>query len=588
MTRHAILDPRDAALFAGERAIALRQGWAPAWPTGAPPTEFVRSPVASRVAELASDAGLFLFHFEHRVGLPLPTGWVPTAEPSLAEPPEWDAGVLPEPKYQSFRHDLPIGSQHPHHRAKWATHELCHGLVGFGWHPRATPFFHAMAGRLAELLPVALWYFFDEVHLGRCPDHQGGGALFRTFCQACEAAAAPTEQDARAEARIADGLAFVDRELAALARSRRLGRPLSHRWATIDLCSDGLAYARSHGARLESAAFSSFIERFGVAGGGWSEDLDTLEARVIDVTRGLLSQSAPAPLAPTAAHGRWRWTLQDVAWRLTQIASETKGEARTALEGMLDGLAEALPHTTSPAAAPADVVPAAIASALAAYRTLATEWEVPDPRDLVAVGYPLPDETLPFDQLADGLESCAPLSLLIFGTGFDAAVAAFAADDGPERRPLPLRWADWVGRHHPGPVADVVRYEATLATLPKGLSEPIDGPGTGLRIASGIQVLALGCDAVELSHLLDVGAFEGVEVNGRRELVDLDGLPAEALKTALIVGRDPEGQPMVLDVDPDTAELLSTGALDRLTAEESAALRQLGVLVPARLGELQA
>jgi hypothetical protein len=108
------------------------------WPGCAPSSEFLRSPAAMRVGQLAARDGLTLFHFEHRVHLPLPLDWVPEHDPELAEPPQWVGGVLPEAKYQSFQHDSPLGSFHPGHRAKWSTHELCHALVGFAWR-RAWP-----------------------------------------------------------------------------------------------------------------------------------------------------------------------------------------------------------------------------------------------------------------------------------------------------------------------------------------------------------------------------------------------------------------------------------------------------------------
>ena len=144
---------------------------------GAPAHELLRSPASQAVGRLAMQSNLLLSHFEHRVELALPEEWLPTDRPDLGETPVWQNGVLPEAKYQAFRHDRISGSFHPSHRAKWTGHELCHGLVGFAWKPSASRFFHALASRLAEVLPVALWYFLDEANLRRCPSHQGGAAL---------------------------------------------------------------------------------------------------------------------------------------------------------------------------------------------------------------------------------------------------------------------------------------------------------------------------------------------------------------------------------------------------------------------------
>ena len=177
---------------------------------GAPDHELSRSPAAARVGRLAAASGLALNHFEHRVHLPVPDHWLPDDRADLGG----TGGHLVEHKYAHHRNDDLLGSFNPGHRAKWTAHELCHGLAGFAWRPGATPLFHALSARLSEVVPVALWYFFDEAGLRRCPDHDG--PLFGLYCPACEAAATqgPRPLTARDEAALADGLAFVDRELA--------------------------------------------------------------------------------------------------------------------------------------------------------------------------------------------------------------------------------------------------------------------------------------------------------------------------------------------------------------------------------------
>ncbi|MEC9072019.1 MAG: hypothetical protein VX938_06550, partial [Myxococcota bacterium] len=180
---------------------------------GAPSHELTRSPAASRIGELAAESELFLAHFEHRVQLDLPEDWIPQDRQDLAGSSVWQGGVLPEPKYQCFRHDLLVGSFHPGHRAKWTAHELCHGLVGFGWRPGASRLFLALAARLAEALPVALWYFLDEAGLQRCHAHRGDGPLHGRYCSACEEAArgGSLVSDGDAERWRAEGVRFVER-----------------------------------------------------------------------------------------------------------------------------------------------------------------------------------------------------------------------------------------------------------------------------------------------------------------------------------------------------------------------------------------
>ena len=228
---------------------------------GSPASEHMRSNAALRVATLARQSDLFFAHYEHRRRLSGSAQW---GEDGGEDRGEWVGGILPEPKYQAFRHDLLIASFHPGHRAKWTGHELCHALVGFAYQPGAPLLFHALGAWLAELLPVALWYFFDEAGLRKCPRHLGQGPLFQEHCGDCELVALegrdkPTRQASKF---IREGQAFVKRELAAVRRSQRAGLPYGTRYATIDLASDGLAYAQAHGARLRAPEMERFVALF--------------------------------------------------------------------------------------------------------------------------------------------------------------------------------------------------------------------------------------------------------------------------------------------------------------------------------------
>jgi hypothetical protein len=139
-------------------SLAQENGRVPdgGWPEGAPPRDYLRSPAAARIGRLARIEELFCFHFERRAALELPDEWIAPGCEADAEAPGWQDGKLAERKYQSFRHDLLIGSFHPGHRGKWTTHELCHALIGSAWRPDGSALFHTCAARLAELLPVLL------------------------------------------------------------------------------------------------------------------------------------------------------------------------------------------------------------------------------------------------------------------------------------------------------------------------------------------------------------------------------------------------------------------------------------------------
>ncbi len=528
-------DPDSAA----EALRSLGVGGVPAI-DGAPPRDLVRSPAAAAVARHAARSGLFLTHYEHRVQLELPWSWLPEGADDGGAPPAWTGGVLPERKYQSFRHDDALGSMHPGHRGKWSTHELCHGLVGHAWAPDATAFFLATAGRLAELLPVALYYFFDEAFLRRCPDHAGGGALFRSFCPACEAVASFDPGAPGARSAVADGLAFLDRELAAIARSRRLGRPISHRLHTLDLASDGVAYALAHGPRLASPEFAAWVDAFDR---GRSEDLDALEARVLAVAAALLGGDV-APLAPSPDAGRRRWIAADLAWRFATVRAETDGDAAEGLDALLARLAAEADEPGGPA------------RAAAAYRALLEDWELPPPEDLEATGYrwAAPTSSGP---IAAGLLSACPRSARA------GDVDAFAAWDlaHPERRPLADRWASWL---EGGPLRELARYEAALVGAGREVTLP--GGSGPVRLARGARVERFACDVAALDERLE---------------------PTGEARTLAFV-RSADGDVLVAELEAGAAEVLGAlgeGGRPELGDDAVAALLELGVLVPAAWAE---
>lgn len=537
------VEPTRVAERWRERARAFADGTLlEGTPAGAPAHEYRRSPAAAATAALAASDGLFLFHYEHRVPLEGPLEW------GEEEPPGWGVGVLPEPKYGAFRHDQLCGGFHPGHRAKWSSHELCHGLVGFAWNEAATPFFHATGGRLAELLPVALYYFFDEAFLRRCPVHAGGGPLFRSFCPACEAAAAaPVIEDGAAERWIADGLRYLDRELAEVARTRRTGTIVPHRWASLDLASDGVAYAEAHGARLGSGAFARWIERFVPAGAGRRATLDDLQDRVEAVALAILGEGpAPSPQGDAAA-----WMHQDAAWRLQVVHAQTEGDAAAGLDALLANLAQT----------------GDLAAAAASYEQLDAEFELAPPDELWALGYALPG--IPgavrgsLAQLTEGVASCAPGSLQVAGP--DAVEALLKADRArPDRASLPVRWA----RIPDGAAGDLAAYEAALATV--GGASVLRGPGIDrrVRLSPGARLVRSSLDVVELAGAVERG--------------DYDAEPPGP--SALAVVRADDGDVALIELDPAAAEALAAlpveGGVLPLAAEVTAALQELGVLEP--------
>ncbi len=442
---------------------------------GAPDAELTRSSAASVVGGLARASRLRLSNFEHRFHLPTPEPWRPLDRPDLDGAPEWRAGALVEHKYAHFRYEQPVGSFHPGHRAKWTAHELCHALVGFAWRPDATPLFHTLAARLSELLPVALWYFLDEGDLRRCPEHDG--PLFDLLCPACEAAAGVRGDLDRSW--YARGRDFVDRELAAVRRSMRLGRPVGHRFATIDLSSDALAYVAAHGPRLGSEEMERFVTGFHRSDTGWAQSLEALEDRVETLCEALCGGDAEGlALRPDATD----WAAQDVAWRLLTVRAQCEDEARDAVDSLVDRLAE---------------TPESLGEVITAYEEMHEAFYVPDPADLFAVGYDLPNGYgHSAAQVADGLRQTCAETAARLGDDFVPLVAAFLADDRAERAPVARRFARWLRHNDTGQIADLAVYEAAVnhAAPPDAIADALGGDGEGWRVAQGVEVLELASD----------------------------------------------------------------------------------------------
>lgn len=419
---------------------------------GAPNHELARSPAAATVGLLAEASNLILAHYEYRHQLEAPEHWVPEGRDDLIQPSYWQAGVLREGKYGSFRNDLMLGSFHPSHRAKWTSHELCHGLVGFAWQPGATTLYHALAARLSELLPVALFYFFDEAYLNRCPDHQGAGPLFATFCRACEEAArkGPRATDSQAERFMKDGQAFVERELAAIVKSRRLGRPINSPWANLDLMSDGLAYAAAQERRLQSPEFERYMYLFFPEGTGKHHSLEELENRVIEVLQGIChGASVQAWNADSSL-----WKAQDIGWRLLEVSSETDGDACRSLIHMVEQLA-------------ASPTQEGIEAVIRDYEGLHQDYMIPDPKDLFATGYIINDTYgLSEAQISEGIASALPET---WEQLEDKTVIShqFSCQDIWQREPLAKRFVNWLeDQPYEQRLKDIANFEARVCHLP--------------------------------------------------------------------------------------------------------------------------
>lgn len=516
----------------------------------APAGELTRSPAARVVGALAARDGLFCTHFEHRQAMPLPEHWEVRDRPDLGPYPwdedgGWRQGHLPETKFRSFRLDRRIASFHPLHGPKWGAHELCHALVGFGWSPGVSALWHATAARLAEVLPVALWYFYDEAGLRRCPLHAEGGPLFGRRCLDCEHAAENTDIESTVdESWHRRGRAYVEREIDAAAKTLRTGQVLPSRFATLDLSTDGLAYVAAHGPVLMSDAFAEWVARFlDGESDGHHNSIDGLVARVRAVADALAGGPLPAPV-----HGGERRAAQDVGWRLLALMEDVEGEAHAELARMVERLATAQ-----------DL--AGIGRTIDDYTTLHEDWVLPSPEAVFAVGYPLPQgHGTSTAQLGAGLASGLPSVWSALGDGREALVARFATSDPLERRPLARRFADWLGAQH-HPLTSLARFEAAL-THPAA-NDPAERSLEDTPVRQGPLRRTRGVEVVRLERPVQVEGGLGVEVpeDGGWVAVVRRGAETnvEALDQAEAIALLKADQP----VAPDELDLEDSGRLLR-------------------------
>jgi len=541
----------------------------------APIADLTRSPAARRVARLAADAGLFLFDYERRVQLELPEDWLPVGRPDLGVtglPPDWERGLLGESKYLSFRHDLLLGSLHAGHRAKWSTHELCHGLVGFCWKADGSMLFHALAARLAEALPVALWYFFDEAGLQRCERHALQTEVGPSFCRACERAAVASTGSASSvsdDAWTARGLTFLAREVDGVRRSITEGRPMFTPHGAIDLMTDGLAYASAHAPRLRAPEMQAQLAAMFAGTPGPELGLfDELEAFAAHIEKLGAYVAGHGPAPRVVSGGRWRFVAQDLAGRVMQIAADSEGECFAGLEAILQGLVAG--------------TEAAVANAIASYVELHESFELPEPDDVFALGYALPGHVgVGVAQLRAGLESAMGATLTRLGAslgeGADGLVARFASALVPSREPIGTRFAAFLKD-----ASDVASDSETL----------------GLAALEAAIASASPPDPIELGLGLDGALAETLSLPIGVELVragfDAGGLLMHGVADpkgprSFLVRRDAGDEVGLVALSEPLAQRLSEGPLDAaavvVQAEHDSELRALleeGLLIPDR------
>jgi hypothetical protein len=207
------------------------------------------------------------------------------------------------------------------------------------------------------------------------------------------------------------------------------------------------------------------------------------------------------------------------------------------------------------------------------------------------VGYDAPGADPGGASLADGVRSVMPLTTALLDDRLDGLCDAFARVDGLSREPLAARFARHLGQAVPA-IADLAAWEALSAHLPTP-SDRLTGPGADerLRLADGFVAATFSCDVLSLAERVDAGSVDLTWTGDGASLHAHDGQPIPAEPVGLVVGRDDDGEIVLIEVDPAAARALRDhpdDPLPHLDPEERAGLVEVGVLVPVALAETAA
>lgn len=354
-----------------------------------PELDLNRSSIAKHIGKLAEMNGLFLSHYEYRQQFDAPDIWKNSNRLDLEFDVGWENGSLKEFKYQSFRNDIRIGSFNPAHQNKWTSHELCHGLVGFAWNKNWQFFDHAIAARLSELLPVVVYYFYDEADCQRCEKHAFPN-IFYGYCAECELKShlGPKENAEQRSFWMKKGKQFFDNEMRSIKASLEQRRCFYHIDHHLNLMSDGLAYASQQYKRISSPEYIDFIERF-YTDKDYFSTIEDLMRHVEQVHDDLLMERlVDYKFGDPNSH-----KIKDLAWRFYELSADCSDELKESILNLIDEV------TTNFDKDDFDY-------ALNSYKNLLEEWELPEIDDIYAFGYHIDNKVGYSTKLIrEGLES---------------------------------------------------------------------------------------------------------------------------------------------------------------------------------------
>jgi hypothetical protein len=409
-----------------------------------------RSSVAKRIKVLSEKNNLFLSHYEYRMQFEAAEKWQNRDRKDLSFDMGWENGQLKEYKYQSFRNDTRIGSFHPGHQNKWTAHELCHGLVGFAWNKDWEIFDHALAARLSELLPVVVYYFYDEADSRRCEKHRYPNQSF-SYCEECESLSllGSLKDSSHYNIMIEKGKLFFKREMESIKRAIETRRADYHIDHNLNLMSDGLAYASQQYKRISSDEYKEFIDLF-YDERDYFDSLDDLMKHIDQVHSDLFTNEA----VDYNFGDPNRHKFKELIWRLYELSADCNKELKADLMTLIDEVA------TKNNIPPFDLL-------LNGYGKLSAEWELPEIDLLFAVGYEVTKEVGYTSAIVlDGLEHCYP-SLISYIS--DDEIREFISFDFSNRNILTYRFRDFlITKKHPK--ANLFKFECDMK-FPKAIDE---------------------------------------------------------------------------------------------------------------------
>lgn len=424
---------------------------------GLPLAEVIASPFAIRMVAMALERGATTVHGELRRVIHWPKALA--GERGTRDPLHgvWDRGVLRLGKYQQFLQDEPFAIHHPDHVSKWGPHELMHRACGFFFRPGCTRWELYLGARLNELLPVFTFYgpeqamrldegAFDRARAGR----QLAAKLADAHWLEDEGRALRARAK-RAAHLVRESIEHLERELAAIDEEIATGRRIPVPHPVLDGSSDALAYVAGHRARLE--ATGGAIAALVPAGEDRIEDVRAYREKIERACDELLFGTIELDLAKVPARRRAR-DLWDFIQRMLQMG----------------GRAARLASRLAPEAG------VEIARAMREGSEIhLEEWDdriQGDLDDLAPVALANGDRVhgeVALEQLADGIASCAPRALELFGDQLEEVLMRFAGDDTIlERAPLGERLAQFLHEHDQDRFAELARFESAIAGARRG------------------------------------------------------------------------------------------------------------------------